>query len=449
MATGFRGEDSLGAPQGGGIMSKSLPSPSFRGEEELGAPIPRYKPYVPKKVVKEVHEEYKPRFMDYGKIEIPSYDTDKVPEKPKGHTKNNIKNIQQFLKDKGFKDKKGTSLIVDGKWGANSKYALEAYKAQTDKILSQDRWVSQVVANKRTVVVGDRYGRRSRGKNKIEGKVTGIDDVTVAMMNSSKAADYQKYEANKSEDGTWGFTKKEGNKNYKNIISANKYQFGIVDELIKDSKGRGRKIRPLQENQSLISWFAENLGLDEDKDVNIIKNAINRDPRGDSNAWCAAFIYFAIKNTNANDPEYKDALVRKGDEIGYELNRAHRYQDVGTSIYEYDPIVDQHTKGSLEAVRPGDMIVFNRGRQRNIDGSFVDVEGHVGVVVQRYSDSSVLVLGANQGNKVSLRMFSPEIIKKFFPSGYKINRLENMATINPALIAELTSDILIELGSST
>ena len=89
------------------------------------------------------------------------------------------------------------------------------------------------------------------------------------------------------------------------------------------------------------------------------------------------------------------------------------------------------------------MIVFNKGNNKrgNRNGSEFtnNSKGHVGILVQRYSDGSVLVLGGNQDNSVSLKLFTVETIKKSYPAGYKVKRLNNLPSTNPKLIAELTS----------
>ena len=83
--------------------------------------------------------------------------------------------------------------------------------------------------------------------------------------------------------------------------------------------------------------------------------------------------------------------------------------------------------------------MFNSGNSRLQDNSFKETTGHVGIVIQRYSDGAVLVLGGNQDNEVSLKMFSPSTVLRKYPAGFKINRLNNLASTDPRLIAELTS----------
>lgn len=92
--------------------------------------------------------------------------------------------------------------------------------------------------------------------------------------------------------------------------------------------------------------------------------------KDDETAWCAAFVGAMLK---------RSGLPHTG------KLTARSYLDWG------DPV-------SEEDVREGDIVVFSRG---NPNGW----QGHVGFVVE-VGSSNVLVLGGNQGNKVSERHYN-------------------------------------------
>ena len=339
------------------------------------------------------------------------------PKLTSSYNNKNVTHLQTYLNDTA----NAPGLTIDGQWGPNTSAALRDYKKYRKELYAK----TATETFDETGVVG------SQPNIKLN---TLIDKQTAGMINADIA-----------------YKNKWNGGGYKDIQGANKFNFGILEELI---QGQTSKIEPLKPGQSIVAWMAARIGLDEtnSKHAALLNNAIKTnspgfdtvdETQGKITAWCASFLYAAIKDTSVNS----SGLTRPGQSPEYERMRAHRYQDLGDTIYDFNPL-DGSKNGSLEAVRAGDMIILNKSKTRNSDGSFKDTEGHVGIVVQRYSDGSVLVLGGNQDDSVSVKMYSPNDITKEYPAGYKINRLSNLGSTDPKLIAELTSFSIDSLRST-
>jgi peptidoglycan hydrolase-like protein with peptidoglycan-binding domain len=400
----FQGEGSLASSQGsGGLMS---PPPVEQKQEEVqvknneqdeSTPPPR-RPTITNNIDEGVSDD-----------EVNEVVTEFAPA-PLG--KENVRNLQTYLN----KTPNAPKLVVDGMWGPNTSAALRDFKKYKKELYAQEDF-------EESGFVIDRPKIKTDGI--LDSEITGIINADLAAQNTS------------------ALTK------YKYINDVNNYNFGLVDKLLKKQTDA---VVPLEEGQSIVEWFASKMGLSESKHETLIRNAIGgRKIIGRENAWCASFLYAAIKNTAVNS----SGITREGINpntkspysLTYETRRAHRYQDLGTPIYDYNPQTKKEV-GALESVIPGDMIVFNSGNSRLQDNSFKETTGHVGIVIQRYSDGAVLVLGGNQDNEVSLKMFSPSTVLEDYPAGFKINRLNNLPSTDPRLIAELTSLAAKEIQST-
>lgn len=401
----FQGEGSLASSQGsgGGLMSpppveqqKEEVKVENNQEEQITRPIKR--PTITTNINEGVSDN-----------EVNEVVTEFAPA-PLG--KENVTNLQTYLN----KTPNAPNLVVDGMWGPNTSAALRDFKKYKKELYAQEDF-------EESGFVIDRPKIKTDGI--VDSEITGIINADLAAQNTS------------------ALTK------HKYINDVNNYNFGLVDNLLKKQTDA---VVPLKEGQSIVEWFASKMGLSESKNEMLIRNAIGgRKIIGRANAWCASFLYAAIKNTAVNSSgitrEGINPNTKRPYSLSYETRRAHRYQDLGTTIYDYNPQTKKEV-GSLESVIPGDMIVFNSGNSRLQDNSFKETTGHVGIVIQRYSDGAVLVLGGNQDNEVSLKMFSPSTVLEDYPAGFKINRLNNVASTDPRLIAELTSLAAKEIQST-
>jgi hypothetical protein len=408
----FQGEGSLASSQGsgGGLMSpppveqqKEEVKVENNQEEQITRPIKR--PTITTNINEGVSDE-----------EVNEVVTEFAPA-PLG--KENVTNLQTYLN----KTPNAPNLVVDGMWGPNTSAALRDFKKYKKELYAQEDF-------EESGFVIDRPKIKTDGI--LDSEITGIINADLASQNTS-------------------VTKK-----HKYINDVNNYNFGLVNtELTKQIK----EVSPLKGGESIMSWFADKLGLDEQKRThrdllnktiklttpgfgNVDRSLVAKDPKTgrelEASAWCAAILYAAIKNTNVNGLSEVEGA--------WPSTKSNRYQYLGSTVYDYNPTnVNAIDSGStsLEATRGGDMIVFNKGNNKrgNRNGSEFtnDSRGHVGILVQRYSDGSVLVLGGNQDNSVSLKLFTVETIKKSYPAGYKVKRLNNLPSTNPKLIAELTS----------
>ena len=411
----FQGEGSLASSQGsGGLMS---PPPVKQKQEEVqvtnnerdeSTPPPR-RPTITTNINEGVSDD-----------EINEVVTEFAPA-PLG--KENVRNLQTYLN----KTPNAPKLVVDGMWGPNTSAALRDFKKYKKELYAQ----YEPEDFEESGFVIDRPKIKTDGI--LDSEITGIINADLAAQNTS------------------ALTK------YKYINDVNNYNFGLVDT---ELKRQIKEITPLKEGQSVLAWLADKFGMEETNKVHrkILNNAIllntpkgfdvdqgKAKKKGYESAWCAAILYAGIKNTNANGIE-----AVAGD--GWESTKSALYQYLGSTVYDYNPTnpsaIDSGSM-SLEAARGGDFVVFNKGEDKDgkrTGSNFqVNTPGHIGVLVQRYSDGSLLLLGGNQAHSVSLKLFDKEYIDDEYPAGYKIKRLNNLASTDPRLIAELTSIATDEL----
>ena len=415
----FQGEGSLASSQGsgGGLMS---PPPVEQKQKEEVQVINNERdestppPQRPTIITEGVSDE-----------EVNEVVTEFAPA-PLG--KENVTNLQTYLN----KTPNAPNLKVDGLWGPNTSAALKDFKKYKKELYAQyepeDFEESGFVIDRPKI----------KTDSILDSEITGIINADLASQNTSVL------------------------KKYKYINDVNNYNFGLVNtELSKQIK----EVSPLKGGESIMSWLADKFGLDETNEKhrdllnktiklttpgfgNVDRSLVAKDPitgkELEASAWCAAILYAAIKNTNVNGLSEVEGA--------WPSTKSNKYQYLGSTVYDYNPTnptaIDSGST-SLEATRGGDMIVFNKGNNKrgNRNGSEFtnNSRGHVGILVQRYSDGSVLVLGGNQNSAVSLKLFSPNYIKNNYPAGYKVKRLSNLPSTDPRLIAELTSIATDEL----
>lgn len=130
-------------------------------------------------------------------------------------------------------------------------------------------------------------------------------------------------------------------------------------------------------NQQLISLASSYAGLKEKEDRAELKKLMNVDPV--RTEWCAAFV---------------NAILKK---VGVEQSGAvHSNPLLARSFLLWGQTISRHN------IQPGDIVVFPRGT--------AGWQGHVGIFhssTQRNGKTVWIILGGNQGERVSYMYFRP------------------------------------------
>jgi uncharacterized protein (TIGR02594 family) len=136
-----------------------------------------------------------------------------------------------------------------------------------------------------------------------------------------------------------------------------------------------REEKLAKENSEKVVYYASNyVGMHEVTDRNQLKSLMGMDPSRFE--WCAAFVNSILSTKGipgsesvSNHPLVARSFLKWGEEV-------------------------------TESPRPGDVVVFPRGRKQ--------WQGHVGFFVTSYVDEGnmyYVILGGNQGNEVSYKVY--------------------------------------------
>lgn len=133
-------------------------------------------------------------------------------------------------------------------------------------------------------------------------------------------------------------------------------------------------------------------------------------PKDDSTPWCAAFVNWCCWRALYVHSTSLMARSYLGDGMG------HRIWTTGQSS---DPI--------RAGIKPGDVLVFNRGRGRQPGPDVHDAPGHVGFYTGHHGIvrnwHAVWVLGGNQGDAVSVKPYSTtRLLAAVRPKTIKLDR---------------------------
>jgi hypothetical protein len=212
-----------------------------------------------------------------------------------------------------------------------------------------------------------------------------------------------------------------------------------VNAALFDATNFSGEIATPSKGEDILTWIAQNTyGLREDDPAfkKAFQSVTNVDPQ--KTPWCGAFAGHVLKNIGVSLPN--DAKVNPA--------LAFNYRNIGDEVYNHNPTTNTTYAGSLDAVKPGDLIVFNKANRRK-DGSFAWAKGHVTFVVGVEEDGSILAVGGNQGGvdagggAIQTSRYSPDVIKENYKGGFTVRRItdSSLEQTDPSIIAALTKDI--------
>ena len=212
-----------------------------------------------------------------------------------------------------------------------------------------------------------------------------------------------------------------------------------VNAAIFDATNFSGEIATPSEGDDILTWIAQNTyGLQEDDPAfkKAFKALTKIDPQ--KTPWCGAFAGHVLRNVGVDLPS--DA--QKNPDLAF------NYSSLGEEVYNHNPTTNKTYAGSIDAVKPGDLIVFNKAnRKRN--GNFNWAFGHVAFVVGTEEDGSIIAVGGNQGGDargggaIITSRYSPDVIKENYKGGFTVRRITNdsLEKTDPSIIAALTKDI--------
>ena len=184
-----------------------------------------------------------------------------------------------------------------------------------------------------------------------------------------------------------------------------------------------------------ITWIADNAyGISEDNaDFRRAMQGLVAGVDPETTPWCAAFAGHVLRNVGVELPE----LAQQNP------NLAFNYQDIGEEVYNYNPRTQTTYTGSSNAVRPGDVIIFNKNPDRQPDGSFGWGQGHISFIVDVEDDGTIIAVGGNQSDRVQTSRYTPSSIARNYPGGFRVRRITDasLEQTSPEVISAITRDI--------
>lgn len=212
-----------------------------------------------------------------------------------------------------------------------------------------------------------------------------------------------------------------------------------VNAAIFDATNFSGEIATPSKGDDILTWIAQNTyGLQEDDPAfkKAFKALTKIDPQ--KTPWCGAFVGHVLRGVGVDLP----ADAQENPDLAF------NYSNLGDEVYNHNPTTNKTYAGSIDAVKPGDLIVFNKA-QRKSSGDFNWAKGHVAFVVGTEEDGSIIAVGGNQGGTargggaVITSRYSPDVIKENYKGGFTVRRITNdsLEETDPSIIAALTKDI--------
>ena len=224
-------------------------------------------------------------------------------------------------------------------------------------------------------------------------------------------------------------------------------------------------IPPIRQGENLIEYFARSglIGVDE-ADPQFIEafKEFGTGSNPKTRAWCANLLGNLIRKSGGSLPFDKSIKYTQQEYMEGSQN----FERLGKTIYNHNPTTGKTYKGKPSDVKAGDIIIFNNRqdgtRQNNGDFKFPNQAiadglgaGHISVVLEVRNDGSIVALGGNQSagatsyitggrstGGIRASLYTPEVIKRFYKGGFKINRLTDtsLTQADPEIVAAIIRD---------
>ena len=362
-----------------------------------------------------------------------------------------------------------TPLVVDGLLGPNTYASLHAYQAQNN--LTKRNWIDEDTARLLNAANANTTPKKIAVNlyelNRLKSPQDRFDFVP-SKENNKHVKQIQKV-IGTTADGKWGPNTQAAWSNYlKNKNISNKtFEEQIVEAIRVDPKKfekadfySFKKTRP---NQDLVTSMLNYAGIDESPNKNsvvhkVLSNAIGFDPS--KQPWCAAVVAEVLKQSSYNiqNPGVFDLPGRPIEGLNpYETGSRH-WEKAGkrivSTVFKDGETINSNT---TETAQPGDIIILNRGSRTDPEKSFEkNTKGHLGVLIHRYNDGSVVVLGGNQrsperdtSGTLNVTVFTAAHIQQYYPAGYVINRASGLDSVDPKIVSNLLNSFGKKTGGST
>lgn len=362
-----------------------------------------------------------------------------------------------------------TPLVVDGLLGPNTYASLHAYQAQNN--LTKRNWIDEDTARLLNAANANTTPKKIAVNlyelNRLKSPEDRFDFVP-SKENYKHVTQIQKVIGAKA-DGRWGPNTQAAWSKYltNNNINKKTFEEQIVAAIRTDPKTFEKadfySFKKTKPNQDLVTSMLNYAGIDESPNKNsvvhkVLSNAIGFDPS--RQPWCAAVVAEVLKQSSYNiqNPGVFDLPGRPMEGLNpYETGSRH-WQKAGkrilSTVFKNGEVVNSDT---TETAQAGDIIILNRGSRTDPDASFEkNTKGHLGVLVHRYNDGSVVVLGGNQrspnrdtSGTLNVTVFTAAHIQQYYPAGYVINRASGLDSVDPEIVSNLLNSFGKKIGGST
>ena len=360
-------------------------------------------------------------------------------------------------------------LKVDGFLGPNTYARLNAYQAQNN--LTERNWIDTETARLLNAANANTTPKKIAVNlyelNKLKTPQDRFDFIP-SKENYKHVKQIQKV-IGTTADGRWGPNTQAAWSSYlknKNI-SKKTFEEQIVAAIRTDPKKFEKadfySFKKTKPGQDLVTSTLNYAGIDESPSKNsvvhkVLRNAIGFDPS--KQPWCAAVIAEVLKQSSYNiqNPGVFDLPGESVEGLNpYETGSRH-WEKAGkrilSTVFKDDKLMNSDT---TEVAKPGDIIILSKGKRTNPDASFQkNRKGHLGILIHKYTDGSVVVLGGNQRSPqrdtrgtLNVTVFTADHIKQYYPGGYVINRASGLDSVNPEVVSNLLNSFGKKIGGST
>ena len=396
-----------------------------------------------------------------------------------------------------------TPLVVDGLLGPNTYASLHAYQAQNN--LTKRNWIDEDTARLLNAANANTTSKKIAVNllelNKLKSPQDRFD--FIPSKENYKHVRQIQDALGLTDDGKWGpitqaaWSKYLKSKNISNKTFEEQIVAAIRTDPKKFEKANFYSFKKTKPKQDLITSALNYAGIDESPTKNsvvykVLRNAIGFQP--DKQPWCAAVVAELLKQSSYNmqNPGVfdlpggqpnpfvkiyptKEEIAELGLKAAKEKHRLKEFyaetgsrywqkagKRINSTVFTKDTETDKINlieSSTTEIPQSGDIIVFNRGKRTDPDASFeTGTKGHLGILIHKYPDGSVVVLGGNQRNpalqnyttgNLNVTVFTAKHIQKYYPAGYVINRASGLDSVDPKIVSNLLNSFGKKTGGST